>query len=145
MPLSAICSFCQQGSSLKSKHSTHPEILSPLIQTYFPVKREETGLWHHSVVQDLNLPGWWQSVQAPGCGVSHWFCQAKPPPHKQDFPLGGQTGIAAPAALWSDRPPESPERGLGSDPSAHTRSARTQIHTYSHIHIHAGTSAHTNT
>lgn len=62
------------------------------------MKREEAGLWHHNVVQDLNLPGWWQSVQVPGSGVSRLLLPSEAPPHKQDFPLGGQAGIAGPAA-----------------------------------------------
>lgn len=106
--MSAICSFCLQGPGLKSKCWAPPEILSSIIQTYFPVKREEAGLWHHTVVQDLNLPGWWQSVQAPGCGVSQWSCQARPrrinriPPWRAGW-HGGPRGPLKWQAPWVPR------------------------------------------
>lgn len=60
------------------------------------MKIEEVGLWHHYVVQDLNLPGWWQSVKAPGCGVSHWSCQARPRHINRISPLAGRLALRAP-------------------------------------------------
>lgn len=92
-------------------------------------------MWHRSVVQDLNLHGWWQSVQVPGCGVSHWSCQARPRHINRISPLGGQAGIGGPRRPFEVTGPLSPPgRGLGSDPSAHIHTCQgtnTHIFTYS--------------
>lgn len=111
------------------------------------MKREETELWHHNVVQDLNLPGWWQSVQAPGCGVSHRSCQARPRHINRISPLAGWLAQRAlrPFEVTGPLTPLGEAWDLIPLLTHTCQDKNTRIFAYSHIRIHAGTSVHQQT
>lgn len=89
--------FVSKVQALNQSYESFPNFDPLEFTCIFPVKGKKAELWHHNAVKDLNLPGWWQPVQVPECGVSHRSSQARPRHINRISPLASWL---ARRALW---------------------------------------------